>query len=106
MEEIYEKSNSKTLIMGLWKFDEGVSVNELLEVADEWKEDENYVQLYIRKVSKDQNGIGFAYNSDGSKEAHDKYFHEVSDMLKRRFGNDLVGWDIASSSTLIKGFTL
>ena len=94
----------KNLIMGLWKFHERVGEKDLREVADEWASDDKYTQLYIRKVSKDQLGIGFAYVGNGTKEAHDKYFDRTSDQLKRKFGNDLVGWDIASTSTLIKGF--
>ena len=93
-----------SLILGLWKFHERVGEKDLLEVANEWVSDEKYIQLYIRKVSKDQLGIGFAYMGDGTKEAHDEYFNKTSDQLKRKFGNDLVGWDIASTSTLIKGF--
>ena len=93
-----------SLILGLWKFHERVGEKDLLEVANGWAEDENYLQLYIRKVSKDQLGIGFAYKGDGTKEVHDQYFNRTSDQLKRKFGNDLVGWDIASSSTLVKGF--
>lgn len=97
-----EKKSS--LIMGIWKFHESVHTHDLEKLAQEWAEDEKYVQLYIRKVSKDQMGIGFAYEGDGTKEAHDEYFDSTSDLLKRKFGNDLVGWDIASTSTLIKGF--
>jgi hypothetical protein len=97
-----EKKNS--LIMGLWKFNERVGEKDLLEVANEWAKDAKYVQLYIRKVSKEQSGIGFAYASDGTQEAHRVYFDAASDQLKRKFGNDLVGWDIVSTSTLIKGF--
>jgi len=95
---------SHSLIMGLWKFHERVSESELLEVANKWAEDPKYTQLYIRKVSKDQLGIGFCYEGEGTKESHNEYFDRTSDMLKRKFGNDLVGWDISSSSTLIKGF--
>ncbi len=98
-----EKGN-KSLIMGLWKFHGKVGHKDLMEVAEGWKSDENYELLYIRQVSKDQNGVGFAYKSDGTKEAHDVYFNKASDELKRKFGNDLVGWDIASTTTLIKGF--
>lgn len=98
------RDDSTSLIMGLWKFHERVGNKDLIEVANEWAEDDNYVQIYIRKVSKDQEGIGFAYKSDGTKEAHDKYYYETSDQLKRKFGNDLVGWDISTTSTLIKGF--
>lgn len=97
-----EKKNS--LILGLWKFNEKVSEKQLVEVADVWAKDPKYSQLYVRKVSKDQLGIGFAYEGDGTKEAQDTYFDKTSDQLKRQFGNDLVGWDISSSSTLIKGF--
>jgi len=96
--------NNKNLIVGLWKFQERVGEKDLIEVCNNWAKDENYVQLYIRKVSKDQLGIGFAYVGDGTKETHDEYMNNTSDQLKRKFGNDLVGWDVASTSTLIKGF--
>lgn len=96
--------NSKHLIMGLWKFHERVGEKDLIEVANEWALDEKYLELYVRQVSRDQLGIGFAYKSDGTKEAHQEYFNATSDKLKRKFGNDLVGWDIASTSTLVKGF--
>lgn len=98
------EKEDKNLILGLWKFHERVGHKDLMEVAEEWAKDDNYELLYIRKVSKNQNGIGFAYKSDGTKEFYDEYFHEASDSLKRQFGNDLVGWDIASTATLIKGF--
>ena len=90
--------------MGIWKFHERVGEKDLLEIATEWAKDDKYTQLYIRKVSKDQLGIGFSYQGDGTKEAQDIYFNTTSDQLKRKFGNDLAGWDIASTSTLIKGF--
>ena len=102
MTENIEKA--KSLIMGLWKFDQKVSKEELVEVANEWATDPKYLQVYIRKVSKDQEGIGFAYAGNGTQEAHREYFEATSDVLKRKFGNGLVGWDIASTSTLIKGF--
>jgi len=95
---------NKSSIMGIWKFHERVGEKDLLEIATEWAKDDKYTQLYIRKVSKDQLGIGFSYQGDGTKEAQDIYFNTTSDQLKRKFGNDLAGWDIASTSTLIKGF--
>ena len=63
--------------------------------------------LYIRQVSKDQYGIGFEYRayegSDSeSKKAYDDYFQSTTYKLKREFGNDLVGWDISSSSIVVK----
>lgn len=95
---------TKSLVLGLWKFHERVSNKDLLEVANEWAKDDKYLQVYIRKVSKDQYGIGFAYEAGGTKEGHDEYFDKTSDYLKRKFGNDLVGWDLATTDQLIKGF--
>ncbi len=95
---------TKSLIMGLWKFNENIAREELEKVAHDWVGDENYIQLYVRQTSKTQQGIGFAYTSNGTKEEHDDYFAKTSDFLKRKFGNDLVGWDIATTSSLIKGF--
>lgn len=91
--------------MGLWKFSDKVPVDDLVALAQEWaKEDEKYLQLYVRKVSKDQYGIGFTYDAQGHdlKKFHDEYFYRVSDVLKRKFGNDLAGWDIASGVRVIK----
>lgn len=96
----------KNWTMGLWKFSQNVSLQQLAEVANKWAvEDASYLQLYIRKVSKDQMGIGFTYQLPldvPAKEAHDVYFEKTTDYLKRNFGNDLVGWDIASSVWVIK----
>lgn len=96
--------DDKSLILGLWKFNEKISNKDLLEVANEWAKDPNYTQLYIRRVSKDQLGIGFAYLSDGERDTQTKYMDETSDYLKRKFGNDLVGWDVATTNELVKGF--
>ena len=97
-----EKRNS--LVLGLWKFHQNVGGNNLVELAQEWAKDTKYSQLYVRKVSKDQFGIGFAYDAGGTSQGQDEYFNITSDKLKRMFGNDLVGWDISSTADLIKGF--
>lgn len=93
-------------IMGLWKFSDKISTKDLGEVAQKWAaEDSNYLQLYIRKVSKDQMGIGFTYtlpNLKDSQEEYEDYKNKYSDSLKRMFGNDLVGWDFGSKVWVIK----
>lgn len=92
--------------MGLWKFSDKISIERLGEVANKWAaEDPNHLQLYIRKVAKDQTGIGFTYQVPEGKDlkiAHTEYFNTTSDYLKRSFGNDLVGWDITSGVWVIK----
>jgi hypothetical protein len=96
----------KMWIMGIWKFADKISNKELGEIASEWAdEDPNYLNLYIRKTSKNQMGIGFTYQiieGKEAKEAHNEYFGRTSDYLKRKFGNDLVGWDIAAPIWIIK----
>lgn len=97
-------TKSQKLIMGIWKFSDKIPVEDLVKLAQKWAdEDKNYLQLYVRKVSKDQFGIGFTYDIKGrdNKEAHDEYFDKVSDSLKRQFGNDLAGWDIATGPYVI-----
>ncbi len=93
------------IITGLWKFHERVSEEQLISVAKSLIQDPSYMQVYIRKASKDQNGIGFMYDcshSENYKKDYDIFFDENSDKLKREFGNDLVGWDISSSTIIIK----
>ncbi len=102
--------HEKKWIMGMWKFSDKISTKDLGEVAEKWKaEDENYLQLYIRKVSKDQMGIGFTYRltEDQDKQVgYDEYFERTTDFLKRKFGNDLAGWDLGSSVWIIKDATV
>lgn len=100
-----ENSNFTQIITGIWKFKETVPASELEAVAKEWATDPKYMQIYIRKVSKDQYGIGFMYDDRESKDnesTYDTFFDSCTDILKRKFGNDLCGWDIASNTILIK----
>ncbi|HEU5114938.1 MAG TPA: hypothetical protein VFT82_04205 [Candidatus Paceibacterota bacterium] len=92
----------KNIVSGIWKFRDRVSVEELGEVAKKWAEDKNYLQLYVRRASNDQYGIGFMYQLPKGTEKHDVYFDVTTDALKRKFGNDLIGWDLASPTWIVK----
>ena len=89
---------------GYWKFkDSYVSREQLAELASEWAQDERYKTLIIRRTSSDQHGIGFEYQpEDNSEGTNNKYTEELSDELKKRFGNGLAGWDIANKYYQIK----
>ena len=96
------------VVSGLWKFDARLSPRSqevLLKIAIEWIEEEpdRYLQMYVRMCSKDQIGIGFAYKLDGPdyKKSKERFFHKVTDQLKRQFGNDFVGWDMACPTWLV-----
>ena len=94
------------VIMGLWKFHERVTLDTLIELAQQWsKDEERYTELYVRQTSKDQFGIGFTYTVPEDQDlegANKKFFHKTTDILKRKFGNDFVGWDFASPVWVIK----
>jgi hypothetical protein len=95
----------KNYIMGLWKFSDRVPMEQLIAVAEKALENPKYLQIYIRKCSKDQYAIGFTYDYSHQepKEGQNKeYMDPVMDKLKREFGNDFVGWDIASPVWIIK----
>lgn len=89
---------------GYLKFsDNRVSLEELQEFAEELAKDPNFTSIYIRKVSNDQQGIGFIYNKDTStKEASTDFNDFIKDIAMRKFGTGLVGWDMSSSYILIK----
>jgi hypothetical protein len=93
-------------IMGVWKFHEKVSVDDLVALAKTWAEQEQkYTQLYVRKVSKDQYGVGFTYDvtdAENADSVYKEYFEKTSDSLKRQFGNSLVGWDISCPVWIVK----
>lgn len=108
---MYKAYHDKNWIIGLWKFNDRVPKEELCDLASKWADDQNYIQLYVRKVSKDQNGIGFTYqyetvggpdNAENQKKAFDEYIEKNKDILLKKFGISLVGWDIASSAISIK----
>ncbi len=80
-----------------------VSLEELQSFAQELANDQRFISIYIRKVSKDQFGIGFVSNVETpTQELSDIFFDEIKDIAYRKFGTGLVGWDMADSYILIK----
>lgn len=95
----------KNYIMGLWKFSDKVPMEQLIAIAEEAIKNPKYLQVYIRKCSKDQYAIGFTYDyshQSPTEGQNKEYMDPVMDKLKREFGNDFVGWDIASPVWIIK----
>lgn len=105
---------ARPIISGMWKFKDSVQLERLAAVARSWskgKDGANYSDIHIRKCSKDQYGIGFKYSvahlmttNEGWEWEHEykRFFHKMTDQLKRMFGNDFVGWDVSSSTWIIK----
>jgi len=96
----------KKWAMGLWKFSPKIPLNELVRIAELWaSEDPNYLQLYIRRVSKDQLGIGFTYQFSQEIElpsASRHFYDQTTNYLKKTFGNEFAGCDAAQPVWLIK----
>lgn len=89
--------------IGIWKFAMAkVSLNELQTFAEELAKDENYLSVYVRQASQEQWGIGFEYKDGGHIKAPEGYGEKMKDILYRKFGSALVGWDISAKYYKIK----
>lgn len=99
-------NKKQDLFTGIFKFDDAkVSKQELADFGEELAKDDNFIMLYVRKASKDQLGLGFSYIYDGGKqESFADKSEEFKDMLYKKFGTAFVGWDLSSSTIVIKGF--
>jgi hypothetical protein len=111
----YEWKCEEALVSGLWKFNSNVSLQELETVALEWKERDyhGWQELYIRGVGPNHAlGIGFRYQLSGindpdwfphrsPEQAQKDFFHKMTDQLKRRFGNDFIGWDVSRPTRML-----
>lgn len=96
--------NPTLIVSGMWKFDETVTITTLIALAQEWNAGKNgskYYDLHVRKCSKNQYGIGFKYVLDKESE-YPKFFFRMKQQLQTRFGAQLVGWDIAQSTFIVK----
>lgn len=88
---------------GYLKFSPRVDIVDIENFAKELAADDRFTSVYIRKVSKDQNGIGFITTINTSKEkAFDAFSEEIKDRAMKKFGTGLAGWDMASSYFLVK----
>ena len=85
------------LVVGIWKFDERVGELVVCDLAVELKnaQPSQYEQVLVRRCSKNQLGVCYTYRL-GDGESYSKFFYRETDKLKRRFGNDFVGYDITS----------
>ena len=93
---------SKPFIAGLWKFRNTIPLATLTTLAERWAEtDDGYAQLFIRQVEHGENGIAFIYQPYVYASLDD-YIRTTSQELKKTFGNDLTGWDVAVSQQWIK----
>ncbi len=96
--------NYTNKIRGYLKFsDDRVTIEQLEEFAKELANDPKFLSVYIRKVSRDQHGIGFIVDIDANdQETSDSFNEELKDKAYKKFGTGLVGWDISNRFILIK----
>lgn len=87
---------------GMWKFSSNVAYETVVEVAKEWAHlgDGLYQHVYVRGWGDNRFAICFLLRTPGKPNMR-HYIFTTSDELRRRFGNDLVGWDISHPVTLI-----
>jgi hypothetical protein len=100
----------ETILSGTWKFHPKLCVEEVGSVAQELLENEPgaYRSMQVRKNSRGQFVICFVYDCGApahSKAVYDDFMHRMTDLLKRRFGNDFVGWDVANEVWTLTTYT-
>jgi uncharacterized RmlC-like cupin family protein len=109
---VAENNEITGIAIGLWRFRSSLDPQELCAVAKEWlagKNGETHMSgIDIRRSSRDEWVMQFAVDlSNGSEttqekeQKFEKFIYKTSDQLRRRFGNDLLGWDITSSAFYI-----
>jgi hypothetical protein len=100
-----ERPLCDNIAVGIWKFGGNVTFGALIDLAREWREsggdNSNFLDLHVRKCDTRKFGIGFKYKHRGAGD-YEQFFNRMTDELKRRFGNDFVGYDVASMSYLVK----
>lgn len=93
----------KRLIMGMWKFDlDRVTRGQIEDLAQEFAKDDNYTQIYVRKSGGNQVALGFSYMASSDSSAPE-LFKETYDMLLKRYGIAIKGYDVSEEVTPIKG---
>ncbi len=105
---VYDTSIYKTdLISGIWKFSRPkIALDVIVQLAQEFLDEEpdKYLGIHVRKCSQTQIGISFIYDmgENSDTKSYDEFFNSKTDKLKRRFGNDFVGWDTTRGVWLLK----
>lgn len=94
------------VVSGNLFFSPAVTPDVLVQMAEEWLADsdgDRFQSLYIRPDGKDRRHcIVFQYRFDPGPKGYKSFYHKVTDMLKRRFGNDFIGWSIASPTWILR----
>lgn len=94
MAEILERSN---MMNGQIHFRSKISREEVIQFACNFREGygKGLKLLAVRACGSNRFGFVFALEYAGGKVAYEKAVDEMTDTLKRNFGND-VSWDITS----------
>ena len=97
-------ANSKTHFIGIWYFNDEVNEEQLKRFAvNNWLHDSNYLHIYTRRINPDKPdclGLGFTYQNH-PPQSYQIYFQQTLELLQQNFHDQLVGWNIASTATLI-----
>jgi hypothetical protein len=89
-------TRSENVVSGIWKFKQKVGPEVLVKLAIGLRDANpgSYGQMFVRRCSRDQLGICFAYKL--VDQSYDHFFNLLTDLLKKRFGNDFAGWDVTT----------
>jgi hypothetical protein len=93
-----------TLTSGVFKFSQRITPEMLIGfVRTTWASDPAFLALAVRGCDGERKqGISFTYRHDGTEASFDEFLDRCIGRLRRVFHSDFIGWDISSSTHVIK----
>ena len=95
-------------ISGHFHFYSKVTIDEIISIAEDFAQDENFVKIFIQGAGSDgENRLCFIYDPKLSEEkvpyGYVNEFADIkTDILRRKLGNGLKGWSISNNYISIK----
>lgn len=97
-------------VSGTLKFSPAIGLEELQALVLEWTQEESADYQHVRISGFGKGGalgISLVRNfppedtPDEMRRVLRRFTYKITDQLKRRFGNDFVGWDLSSPTHLL-----
>ncbi len=92
-------------IIGVFKFDhKQMGYPQLLEIAQEWAKDKNFIEVILRPVSQCNYGIQFMYTTRDTKDAFKKFNETFYKPYKGKIYAQDVYYSNAPADAILKLF--
>ena len=92
---------------GHFHFTSKVTLEEITTVAQEFAQDDKFLKLFIQGAGDQEFRLCFIYDPKINEEKVpftfvNEFLDNMTDLLRKKFGNGLKGWSGSNRYTLIK----